>query len=359
MDDDIRFIVESGLYAASGDNLQELRWIVCGHTLQIERQDKDDILNQISDGRAAALSLGAMVENAVIAATARKYRTQVTYSSDPSGSGVVATLVVEPDANISPDPLARELANRVTNRKAYTRTPLTAEERTSILGVADAKSDVRLIEDPRSISTLARAVVIYDELIFSIRILHNKFFHLINWTKRADDRRRIGLYFPTLASPPFSLGPLWFLRTWLFARASHLFRGPYLIALRQRHIYRQASAYGAVIVHQDKIHDWIDAGRTIERLWLVATQKGLSLHPLTGTIFIALGSHTEPVQQMLSAEQGARVLAGYADIKKIFAVTEGTVAFMFRIGHGAPPSARTSRLPTEQMVDVVPATKAA
>ena len=347
--DDLRFILENALSAPSGDNLQEMRWTVRGNTLELIRQSEEDIMDAISGSRASWISIGAIVENAVIAASVRGYRVAVAYTSDAARPACVASLALASDASIVPDPLAGALATRVTNRKPYRRAPLRAEERDALLGAGAAA----LLADRQSIVTLARAVAVYDRFLFSTRDLHDKFFMLINWTKRADARRRRGLYFPTLEAPPLSRPALWLLGQWGVMRVGILLGLHRGIAFMQGHIYRRAAAYGAVLVSGDTSADWADAGRRVERVWLTATAAGLSLQPLTGTLFLAFGIDGELCRRMFSPAERERVRAARGVITHAFGAPEGSaVAFLFRVGRAAPPSARTSRVALADCVDL-------
>lgn len=353
MNDDIRFILEQALHAPSGDNTQTLRWAVHGTALELLRESENDLISKISANRGFFVALGAMIENAVIAATARGYRLTPSYFPNPARPELVAVLILAKDASVAPDPLLNVLLERVTNRRVYERKPLLSDERALLLAAGGASGDFefKLIEDRRSIDVLAKAASAYDQLIFSTKILHDNFFSLVNWTKCEDDRRHIGFYFPTLAAPPFTWSAMQLLRHWWIMKLGIAIKLHQLIALEQQHVYRRSGAYGIVLSRGDEPSDWVAAGRLVERLWLTATKAGLSVQPLTGTLFLERGIETEEGQRMFSPEQQSQIKKGYKNIMHVFDVEGKTPVFMFRLGHGKPPAARTSRRPFAQMVD--------
>jgi len=189
--------------------------------------------------------------------------------------------------------------------------------------------------------------------MFGTKPLHDYIFSHINWTKSEDRRRRVGFYFPTLAAPPFTWGAMQLLRHWWIMRLGIALGLHRLIALEQRFVYRRAGAYGIVLARGDSPTDWMRVGRLVERIWLAATNAGLSLQPLTGVIFLTIGSGTEEGKRTFTLDERNRLKEARENIARIFGVEDRTLAFMFRIGRAKPPSAHTSRRPFEQMVDIV------
>ena len=352
MDDAIRFILETALRAPSGDNMQLLHWIVRGDTLELLRSPKEDLLNRMTLDRAFFVSVGTMVENVVIAATTRGYRTGISYFPDTSRTDLIAIVRLVVDTSVIADPLAQVLMVRATNRKPYTRQALTSDERTPLLALSGELGEMRLLEDTPSIKLLSQAVSVYDELIFSTKVLHNNFFNLISWTKREDERRRTGFYFPTLSAPPFSWGAMQLLRHWWIMKLGIALGLHRLLAFEQRQVYQHAGAYGMILARGDTPLDWVLAGRLVERSWLTATKAGLSFQPLTGTLYLALGMDSEESRNLFSLKQQNRIKKARATLAQLFGVEDRNIAFMFRIGHGNSPGARTSRLPFEKMVQI-------
>ena len=360
MNDDIRFILENALLAPSGDNNQPWHWVVRGNTLELWSRFSDEPLNSLysnssKNTSSAYLALGTAIENASIAGTARGYRTAISYFPDSSRPMLSAVLTLSKDARVQPDPLANVLSRRVTNRKPYSHKPLQPHERAKLLeaGRDEELGETKFIDDRTSINKLATLASLHDELMFGTKPLHDYIFSHINWTKSEDRRRRVGFYFPTLAAPPFTWGAMQLLRHWWIMRLGIALGLHRLIALEQRFVYRRAGAYGIVLARGDSPTDWMRVGRLVERIWLAATNAGLSLQPLTGVIFLTIGSGTEEGKRTFTLDERNRLKEARENIARIFGAQGKTLAFMFRIGRAKPPSAHTSRRPFEQMVDIV------
>ncbi|MBI5405975.1 hypothetical protein HY972_02995 [Candidatus Kaiserbacteria bacterium] len=359
MTDDIRFVLEQALRAPSGDNTQPWRWVVRGESIELWNESSDDPLHTLYSGsrdnsQASYLSFGAAIENASVAATTRGYRAEISYFPDPACPLLIAVLALLKDPSVAPDPLADFLAARVTNRRPYRRVPLADAERAALLSATEdrALGEIKLLDDRQSVAKLATIASLHDELIFSIKRLHAYIFSHINWTRREDDRRRIGFYFPTLAAPPFTWGFMQLMRHWWFMRIGIACGLHRFISLEQRIIYRESGGYGIMLLPGDSPADWVRVGRLTERVWLAATREGLSLHPLNGVILLSLSVETEEGKRMFSRAQRQRLVEGSEGIARIFGVERGRIAFLFRVGRGRAPGGRTSRLPFERLVEV-------
>ncbi|MDO8408381.1 MAG: hypothetical protein Q7S95_04120 [bacterium] len=356
MTDDIRFILESAIRAPSGDNTQTWRFVVRDLVIEVWDCAPHDVeYRLLSNGRAGWVALGAVIENACIAASLRGYLAHVSYAPHPPQERLIATLELTKDASVAPDPLAGAIPDRATNRRPYRRDPLSATERATLLastGNTEGTSTLHLVEKREDIESLARLVSLHDELIFSNQWLHRLLFSRVTWTRREDKRTRTGLYFPTLETPPFTWAAMQLLRHWWLTKLGSYIGLHKFIALEQRGVYRHASAYGLVLVRGEREQDWLEAGRAVERIWLTATGAGLALQPHTAMIYLPRAIESGLSDAYLNAHERERIIEAYDAIQRIFGVEEGTPAFLFRIGHGRPPSARSSRLLFESVVTV-------
>ena len=89
--------------------------------------------------------------------------------------------------------------------------------------------------------------------------------------------------------------------------------------------------------------DFVNAGRTAEKVWLKATELGLSVHPCTGVIYFMeriKGGDAEAFSQ----NHLETIDKAYADIEQTFGVNGKTIPMLFRIGYADDPSARSLRM---------------
>jgi hypothetical protein len=100
----------------------------------------------------------------------------------------------------------------------------------------------------------------------------------------------------------------------------------------------------------EALDDFITAGRSVQRFWLTCTRLGLQLQPeMTPLIFhsyvrnnikFSSNRHSQDLAKKLASK-----LEGIATPEKI----EHAV-FMGRIGSGPTPTARSVRLPLDQLI---------
>ena len=116
--------------------------------------------------------------------------------------------------------------------------------------------------------------------------------------------------------------------------------------------YAAAGAIGGIVSTGGSPPDWLAAGRTFQRLWLTATALGLALQPLTGICFLhaAIAAGDE---HRLRAEHVELVEQAYGETAARLSGAE--VAVVFRVGRGEEPSARSSRLSLEALLELDPA----
>lgn len=359
MNDDFRFILEEALQAPSGDNSQPWHWVVDGNTLELWSRFSDEPIhslysNSINSGCSAYLAHGTAIENVCCAASVRKYRAEINYFPRSDEPTLVARITLAPDPEIQPDPLAKAIDTRMTSRLPFHTKPLSADvcAKLEAAGTDPELGEVRLTTDRSQIRTIARISSLQDELTFSCEDLHDYVLANVNWTKRQDDQRKTGFYFPTLGIPLFAWPVMQLLRNWWITSLGNYVGLHKFIALWQRWVYRRAGAYMMFAIRKDTPEDWVRVGRLVERVWLAATLAGISVHPLNGVVFLSIGAETPVGKQALSLSQRQRLESGRDALRTLFSFDGTILAFMFRLGVAHPPRARASRRQFDHMVEV-------
>ena len=81
----------------------------------------------------------------------------------------------------------------------------------------------------------------------------------------------------------------------------------------------------------------------MQRIWLQATKDNISVHPVTGILFL--------MQRIIAGQAEGLSEEHQKDIKEAYTFMQQSLGaesnqhltFMFRFGHGEPPSGKTSR----------------
>lgn len=343
MEEHIRKILEAGICAPSGDNSQPWRFVVRGNSICVFNQSDRDIPFYNLEQRGSYVAHGGLIENILIASAHFGYRAEVSLFPEKANTDLVARITLEASGQKG-DPLYTYIPLRVTNRKKYKTTPLTPEHRNELLNVAEeiGKGRVLLMEDREKIGALAAASSVNERVVLETPAIHDIFFDHVVWTEKEEKKKHTGLYVKTLELTPPQQLIFRLYRYSLFARVFNFIGLSKFIAKDNAKLYASVSAMGAIVVDGNSSEDFILAGRLMQRVWLKATKIGLSVHPVTGVLFLmqrVLAGETEG----FSPSHIGLLHKAYEEIKRAYGVKNETIAMLFRIGRAEPPSAISSR----------------
>jgi len=349
MNPDVEQILEAAIRAPSGENSQPWRFIVRGMVIELWCVPNRDRSPYNWSQRGSFMALGAALENVAITARSLGYEAAITYM--PSAPEHVATVTLS-KSSMAGDPLAAAIERRVSNRKPYKAEALSENEISALKDAAQQAGygSLVLIEDRDSIKKLAAIGSLNERIMLSNDSLHSFFFSHVSWTKAEDDAKKIGFYIETLELPPPARVVFRILRLPRAIRILRALRFPRLVALQNASVYAAAGAIGVIIGEGTSPLDFVKAGRLLERVWLTATSLKLNMQPLAGALFLALAVRAGEKGDLLSSD--AVDLAKAYDELQTTVPTTNPVLFMFRIGHGDPPSARSSRFPLSDSVEI-------
>jgi len=345
--EDIEKILNAAIWAPSGDNSQPWRFRVTGNQIYIFNRPDLDIPFFNYRQRGSFVAHGGLIENLLIASSALGYAAVLTLFPEGDESDLVATVELEAAAP-KPEPLYPFITKRATNRRPYLPRILTDAQKQEILKTAEevGMGEVRLVEDDARKQALGGAFSANERVVLETPELRRIFFYHAVWTEIEERRRRTGLYVKTLELSPPQQIVFRLYRYPFFAKIFNAIGLSKFIARDNAKLYARASALGAVIVPGISGKDFIFAGRLMQRIWLKATSMGLSVHPVTGVLFL--------MQRVLAnAADGLApyhitlLRSAYQEMQSIWGVKNETIGMAFRIGYGGEPSARSSRLPPQ------------
>jgi len=344
-------IVRAAVQAPSPDNNQPWRFRFSDQTLIVEH-DQSRALPSDIDGIFDLQSLGAAIENASIAARQFGFASQARYPAERAAP-VVAHLEFFPGGR--PDPLAEFLAERGTNRVAYSRRPIapaTLERLAAEALAAAPAARVDWIGDRTRIRRLAGLVAAGDRLRFEYREFHAELYRQLRFTPAEAERTRDGLDLRLLALPPGGRLTLRMLRSWRLMRLLNHCGLSRMLTLSSALAVWQSGALAVLSVPSDSPADFMTAGRALERLWLAAAREQLSVHPL-GSLPILLrrversrreNKQDEPAVAPLSAaHRRLSEKIGRKLENMLPSIADRTVTMLLRIGYGRPPALKSQR----------------
>lgn len=308
-----RWLVGAAILAPSHWNTQPWRFESEQRVIRLVADATRALPLQDPDQRNLHLSLGAALENLLVAARAWGLQPSVTYLPHGGAQGVVAEVAWTPGNTRRDRPLFEAIVDRRTNRREYDGRGIYAQNRAQL--TAQMPDDVRLhwIDDPdriRGLADLAHDAVhrrVSDHAVERERYA---------WTRFGDDEAR--RHADGIDVDHLELNGLahWFAGRYFSPRSMFLRFGAESAAKQARSQVRSAGALALITVPGTAPASWIAAGQAYERLALTATSLGIAQQPIG-----------EPLE--LDATRGRLVDA-------FGAAGEQPVMFV-RLGHALPP----------------------
>lgn len=340
----IKKMIELGVMAPSGGNSKPWQFRMREDGVDIfGLPEKDHRILNFRD-RGTWIAHGALIENMVIAANSLGYEAALQIFPEKKEPHLTARIDFH-EGQKRDQALAAAIPGRATNRKPYSPKALTAEEKNALINASKAISGghMDLVEEKEKIRVLGVASSVNEIVTLEEPELHRLFVHEIAWTAAEEKARGGGLFLETMELPPpqkFILAHV--LRHWGAMNIMGKVGFARMIARDNAKVYSRAAAMGAIIV-PDSDSAFIDAGRIMERVWLEATNLGLSVQLLTGVLFMHQRIRSgDPFG--LSENHIKMVTGAYGDIASCFP-SDGSIALLFRIGHGDAPSAYSIKTP--------------
>ena len=346
--DKITKIIDAAAAAPSGDNSQPWRFVVRGNIIEFHYLPELDhpILNHEDGG--TLIALGAALENAALEACALGLDPNIVYQEN--GSCVAEMTLAEGGSlDLADVPLHAAIPSRHSNRKAYKKTPLSSEHRTAILESRLVQSGLTLslVEGPEALARVGRALTTMEEIALGNSRLHKLFFADILWSDEDNEAGKTGLHIKTLELPPPARVLFRLLKHWPVAKLLSTIGFPTKVAETNAVQNASTAAFGIISAAETSRAVYLDIGRTLERVWLVATARGLALQIVTGLTFLAQAIEHDPSVAVLFGDtEREKVARAYATIKE-YTSGAGYPILVFRVGESDPPTLVTRRRTSE------------
>lgn len=341
----IQAILELGVQAPSGENAQPWKFKVAGDEVSLFNIPENDQSLYNFGQRASYIAHGAVIENIQVAASHFGLNLSVNLFPDEHDPNLVAKMILK-QSDTKEDPLYQFIAKRSTNRKPYKDDGIAPEiiEQLSQSSQGAAGVNVKFVSDPSKIGEIANIASLNDRLLLENKELHDFFFSHLHWTLEEETEKRSGFYIEVLELLPPAKVLFRFFKYWSLMKIFNALGMPKVGAKENSKIYASAPAIGIISISGEANGDFVEVGRSLQKMWLTITSKGLSMQPLTGILFfhqrIKAGKGDE-----FSPEQKQAIENAYAGIASIFSITNGVIAMMFRIGYAEPPTASSLKMP--------------
>ena len=312
-------ILDIARWAPSGDNTQPWRFRPLGdHSVEIEVRDQagHDVYDY-NNGQPSLLSAGMMLECLRIGASHHGLRPDWTYDGRVGDHEHRIRLTLVPDGGVTADPLLPFVTLRSVDRGLYRQDPLTAEDKRALADSLGDTLTVTWFEEPAERRRMSRINGEATDIRLRIREAFEVHQRIIDWEHdRSPDRipaTSLGLDKPTLKMMRWSLAD--WRRTAMLNRlpAATLMARMQMDYRPGRHCAAHFMLSRAVVPargSREEGESLLYAGQAVQRFWLTAAARGISLQPSVATIIYAFyGRHDQAFTQDTAIRAKAKALA--------------------------------------------------
>lgn len=262
---DFNYLVTMATKAPSGHNTQP--WLFCQKESEIEiRPDFSKTLKIVDpDNRELFISLGCATENLCIAASAKGYQAQVSVS----GEGVI-TIRLTKATQVNINPLSQQISRRQVNKGLYTKQVI--EE-----SVIRSLNEV-IPEEGVSVSFLAKESKEFNQVsafIFEGNVLQmndnafkNELKTWMRYNKKQAGLTNDGLSYATFGAPDMPL--------FISKNVMNLYLNAGTQSRNDKKKIESSSHLLLFAIRDNNIKNWIDLGRSLERMLLKLTESGIA-----------------------------------------------------------------------------------
>ncbi|MBU6388559.1 hypothetical protein KGQ72_01640 [Patescibacteria group bacterium] len=344
METALRTVLDTAVWAPSGDNSQPWSFVIRGNTVRIHLDPKRDnpILNFKLSG--TYIAHGALIENIVLASPASGLTAEVRILPDPADPFCTAEITFR-ESSAPVDPPAAHIRDRHTNRKSYTNRPLDSATLAAFSDAVRLNTDTKLflIENKSARRAVAGASALMEQVALETPALRELFVGDIVWTDAENRSGKQGLYIKTMELPPPAQLLMRHFTNPLVAKVANAIGFANMARLTNTRLYASAPVMGLITIGEETPAAYIAAGRAFERIWLEATGRGLAFHPVTGILFLARSVEKGNGEGLLP-RHFERIRDANAQIKRQFGAGAGDIpAMLFRTGYAKPATARSFR----------------
>jgi hypothetical protein len=338
-----RALVAHAALAPSGGNCQPWRFQLARGRLRFVH-DLERSRNLLDyEHRASYLAFGAAAENLALAARAGGLEASFDLFPDSADITMVCDVGLA-RATGAADPLAGEIAHRVTNRRAGPRVALPAGVLAPLRAAAEgAGAHLALLEGDGQREEIGAILGGGDRIRFLHRTLHREMMNEIRWTPAEVARTRDGLDVATLELTPTDLAGLRLVSSWPLMETLARVGGGRGLESPTRKAVAASSAVGLLTFPGEGDAACFQGGRALTRVWLTASAAGLAFQPMTALLYLFVRLERGGGRGLSEAEQ-LELGALRRRFRALFDVPPGhTELMLFRLARAGAPSARSLR----------------
>src|SRR3989344_5408989 len=341
----IQKILSDACTAPSGGNSQPWEFVVENNKIRIiSKPEKDHPVLNVHY-RGTWIAHGALIENICICASNYGISCKTKIFPEDNDKFLTCIMELEQSQTISKDKLFTAVLKRATNRKPFLTKPIATDIVNDLRNIIQATSGIKaeFISERGIIEKIANIISVGDRIMFENKILHKLFFKEVAWNKKHEKQRGGGLLLDTLELKPPQRIMLHLLQYWPVMQIAARLGLAKQIAKENAQTHSSCGLLCGIVVPQNKNY-FIEVGRQIQRLWLMATNHGLSVQINTGLFFFWQGIKEGSAASIFSKSEQDKIKEAYNSITSLFKAENDIVTAVIRIGYDGEPSTRSIKL---------------
>lgn len=261
---DFLFMVEQAVKAPSGHNTQP--WLFKLNEASIEiHPNLDKSLPVVDfDNRELFIALGCATENLCIAASCKGYKPTVSYSKN----GII-TVGLTKDCFIKADPLFRQISIRQTNRNVYNGSKI-PEDTIAVLNSIRLEPDIHMYfyaNGTADFDSIADYVFRGNTIQMRDKAFKQELRKWMRYNRKHQDRTNDGLSYAVFGAPNL---PMFIVRPIMSKLINEKSQNK-----SDKKKIRSSSHLVLFTTQGNTVREWIDLGRSLERLLLKSTESGI------------------------------------------------------------------------------------
>jgi len=280
--------IEDSIKAPSAGNNQPWKWYIDKNDLYLLHDKNKSVGWSDPFDRLAYIGLGACLENLVLSASESGYNTIINYFPIEKNVLVVAHISFSVNENKNKPKFQKELYSsinlRCTNRKKGTKESIKKEVLDDIKLSIGKEYEIIFVEDEKQIDELGEIVSAVEKMRFMNPNGHYEFFKKeIRWTEKEVQETKDGLDIATLELSNLNKTGLKVASSEEVMSMIRKWKGGGGLQKMTRDTVKTSSAIG--LIRSIGIANFVDAGRAVQKAWLMANYHAVSFHPISSPLF--------------------------------------------------------------------------
>jgi hypothetical protein len=354
--DQIRELVSAAILAPSGGNVQPWKWVYRDRHLLLfsDNERGKSVLNH--NNSATKLTLGAASENLIL--KAHELGIGVTLEQHPLGydNELIATFRFthkEEITNDAHDTLVSSISNRLTNRTITQSKPLPPDSIQALTEIVNSVNgaEVQLFTNRSVLDQFKKILAATDTAFMTNRAGHSHFMSELRWTEQEVTETKDGIDLDTIDLTPSERAGLHVAKNWNVTKHLKKWRLGNEFGGITRKIIDHAAALGVITMPRQEEVDYFNGGRAMERLWLKATELGISLQPISMSTYLFTKIEQGDYSQMEDIKDD--VMALYNQFKEVAQLQpDRKDVFFFRLAYAPEPEVKALRRDVDSVLSI-------